>query len=266
MKYTKKSKKVYVAKVKKTYKKKGTSRATVKAIVKREIARNIENKNTQLLQDDIIVRPVSFGINVYALTPYNGGSGTYDIAKGDNVNQRHGNEIKTKSLIMKGVIWPKPYNAGSNSVVLPVDVIMYFYYAKDTPNVLPNPASDFFQLGGNNTGFTGELQDMLTPINTEKYKVVLTKKFKIGFSQYGNNGDAISQFFCNNDYKYSKMFSLNLTKYLPQFVRWDDGTVIPKTRGLFCTVVPIPANGGVFPNSSIPIGLTYVLDYTYEDA
>jgi len=245
-------------------------RPALKKMIRREIARNIENKTCQYFNYDkrlYIAGNASFptdnifpvGVDPTALV----------IPGGTGQGNRVGNTIKTKKLMFRGTIVPLPYDGTFNPNPQPVQLKMYIFYDKTAPTSVPNPqaAGDFFQNGNAAKGFQNDLVDMWSPINRDRYRVLATKTFKLGLAAYegvGNSGN--NQFFANNDFKYNANFSFNLTKHYPQMVKFNDGTTVPTTRGLFCMVQYVAASGNAYSTIFYTCSMQYMLDYVYEDA
>jgi len=264
-------KKKYARKGKKTYKRKSYKKAMpIKKMIRREIARNVENKTSQFYNYDVrlyVAGNVSFPTdNIF---PVGVDPTSLVIPPGTGQGNRIGNTIKTKKLMFRGSICPRPQDATFNPSPQPSQLKMYIFYDKTDPNAVPNPqaANDFFQNGNSSKGFQNDLVDMWSPVNTDRYRVLATKTFKIGHaSSDGTGANASNQFFANNDFKYNCNFSFNLTKHYPQMVKFNDGSTVPTTRGLFCMIQYVAASGFAYTTSFYSYQLQYMLDYQYEDA
>lgn len=258
--------------VKRTFKRKSYApkKSSVKAIVKREIARNTENKCSQFYQYDnrlYTAGNVSFPTdNVF---PVCVGASSIVIPQGSGQGNRIGNVIKTKKFMFRGTIVPLPYDGTFNPQPQPLQVKMWIFYDKTQPNVLPNPqnAADFFQNGITNKGFQNDLVDMWSPVNTDRYRILATRNFKLGWAGYMGTGTLPTfQSFTNNDFKANANFSIDLTKHVPLFTKFNDGSSAPTTRGLYCMISYAYSSGGQAPVTGYMANLSYMLDYQYEDA
>jgi len=258
---------------KKTYKRKSYAskkRSPLKKMIRREIARNVENKTSQYYQYDVRLYPagnVSFPTdNIF---PVGVDPTSLVIPPGTAQGNRIGNTIKTKKLVFRGTIVPRAYDSTFNPAPQPVQLKMYIFYDKTTPTAVPNPqaANDFFQNGNSSKGFQNDLVDMWSPVNTDRYRILATKTFKIGFAANDGSGSSvINGFFANNDFKYNANFSFDLTKHYPQMVKFNDGSTVPTTRGLFCMCQYVAASGQAIPTTWYMLALQYMLDFQYEDA
>ena len=257
---------------KRTYKRKSYApkrrMASVKKVVQREIARNVENKTVQHYDYDqrlYAVNNVSFVTdNIWPVCP---DPSALIVNQGVTQSQRTGNQIKTKKLIFKGTLLPLPYDSTFNAAPQPVQGTIWIFYDKKNPTDVPTSVTtNFFQFGAASKGFQNDLTDNWSPVNTDRYRVVAKKHFKLGFANYDNNVPAAQMQFANNDFKLNCNFSFDLTKHYPKFVKFEDNSTVPTTRGLFCMVTYALANGGAVPSTSYMVGAQWMLDYQFEDA
>jgi len=245
-------------------------RPALKRMIRREIARNVENKRAQYYNYDkrlYATGNVSFPTdNIF---PVCVDPNAIVINQGVGQGQRVGNTIKTKKLVFKGTIVPFPYDATFNPQPLPMQGKMYIFYDKTEPTDVPNPqaAADFFQNGNTTKGFQNDLADMWSPVNTDRYRILAVRHFKVGYQQYTGTGSIPTQGnFANNDFKMNVNFNIDLTRHHPKIVKFNDTLTTPTTRGVYCMVQYVWANGGAMPTTNYSIGMQYMLDYQYEDA
>lgn len=120
---------------------------------------------------------------IIPLTPYSGVS-NLGIPQGVSINQRVGNKIRVKSLIMRYVIVPYLYDATNNPTPTPLDITMYIFKNKTYPNLTNANMSDFYKFGAGTESFAGDVSDMVKVVNRNNY--VLHKKVihKLGNSDY----------------------------------------------------------------------------------
>lgn len=243
--------------------------SSVKKIVKAVIARDVETKSKQLYDESQNIYPAdspSWLGSIFPVSPY---TTFLDISQGTGEGQRIGNVIKTKSLFFKGIIWPAAYNVTTNLDPQPTIINMWIICDKEGPTQLPSSDIDsqFIQLGNSAQGLTDSLIDGLATVNTDRYRVFAKRTFKLGYAAYtGTSFDADRQQYANNDFKMSCKFNINLTKHMVKKVRFNDNNTIPLTRGLFCVLQSIYANGSVIATTQRVAALAYTLDYKYEDA
>lgn len=265
-------KKVYKKKIVRSKRRPKVGLASVKSIVKRAIARNTENKTQQYFNLNRNLSSVGSGIDTANIINLGVGTATLVVSQGPGQGQRIGNVIRTKKLTFKGTLVPAGYNDINNPQPTPLQVKMIIFYDKSQPNQAPNPYfnGDFFQNGSATANFANDLVDLWRPVNTDRYRILASKTFKLGYAEFTGvgaySGAQQSQGnFSNNDFKLSCNFSFDLTKHYPKMVKFNDTAGLPTTRGLYCLVLPVWANGG----QGTPINMAniqYMVSYQYEDA
>lgn len=244
-----------------------TSMKAVKAVVKREIARNVENKISEVYNlSQNIVGPTSaaFTSNIIAL----GCAPTaIQISQGTSQGARIGNEIKIKKMRFKGILYPLQYNVTTNPGITPLIVKMWLFYDKSAPTSAPSPITDFFQFGGATLAFQNVMADSILPINTDKYRVLTSRTFKLGFGSYtGTGATAAQQYYANNDFKYNQSFSIDLMPYIIKETKFNDNSTDPMTRHLFCMWSVMNSDGSTMNSAYIPAHVTWIQECEFEDA
>lgn len=265
MAYRKKAMKKRAPK-RKAYKRKGSK--LLKKMIRREISRDVENKMVQSfnLGKDLDT-PATASWELTNIIPLGPGTGGVLINQGVGQADRVGNTIRTKKLTFKGSLIANPYNATSFPTPLPVQVKMWIFYDKANPTTFPSPTADFFQNGSSSRGFLSDLVDFWAPVNLDRYRVLTTRTFKLGYSSYQGSGSAAAlQFMANNDFKLNVNFSVDLTKYYPKVVKFNDNTSVPSSRNLYAMFEYASAAGGQFGSGIKAVNLSYMQQYVYEDA
>lgn len=262
-------KRVY-KRVKKTLKRKYVRKSSIKRVVKDVIHRAAETKTIQrynLGQNLVPSNAATFQSNIIELGP----GVNMVISQGAGQGQRLGNRIETVSHTFKGNLVAYPQDATTNPNPRPLQVKMYIFYDKTDPVALPQPVTfPFFQDGSGVVGFANDLVDTWRPINTDRYRILYQRTFKLGFSEYAGTAasttnQALFQAYANNDYKLNCPFSVNLTKHQIKKIRYNDTNNEPTTRRLFCMFQPIDATGGTLTATWQPCGVSYMEDYRYKD-
>lgn len=254
---------------KRSYRKRSYKPGSLKRMVKKIVASNIENKTDQFFSPNsniYVSTSSSFVSSIIPCSPY---GGILDIQQGTGQGQRVGNQIKIKNLTLKGTISPAEYNATTNIVPQPIQVILWFFYSRDTPDLKPTSLPGWFQDGDSARNFQNDLTDVWSTVNSDLYRLLTKRVFKIGYSNYQTATGGIvpnSMSFTNNDFKLNKNFKINLTKYAIKKVRYYDTQGVPRSRGVFCLPQVVAASGGNIPSSQILARMSYQLDIQYEDA
>lgn len=260
----------YKARTRKTNLTRKKSSSALKTMVRREIARNIENKTFQYLGTGLDILPstsVSFDSNIIPCYP---AAGYLAINQGAGQGQRSSNLIKIKKLKIDGIIFALGYNSVSNLTPCPTQIKVWFFYDKEEPNAVPAPAAaaDFFQFGSTAIGFQNELFDHTMPVNTDRYRVLTTRTFKVGYSGYtgGTGAQANQGYFSNNDFKMNARLKVDLTKYCVKRCNFRDNNTTPTTRGIYMMAQACYSNGNPITAGTIPAKMEYMLSVEYEDA
>lgn len=192
---------------------KDTQKAGVLAVVRRMLARNIENK--------------TIGWDVESLTPHNNAITAADCyglvqtvpaiasGTGDSSQQRIGDRIKPKALVVKGLISFQQENLPSAQPLIVRVMILAQKDIKNTAqlsstatNVLLHPAG----ASADETAFNGNVRDLLYPVNKNKFRVYMDKQYTLcsGDLAGGNSHEQNTQWF--KRFKYSfKDLPANLT-------------------------------------------------------
>lgn len=253
----------------KSYARKTRSPVSIKKMIRKEIARNVENKTFQYLGTSYDIIPSSspgFDANIIPCYP---APSYLQISQGSGQGNRISNLIKIKNLSIKGVLFPRPYNATTNATPSPVQIKFWFFYDKTQPNSVPTPATsaDFFQFGNTSIGFQNEFFDHKMPINTDRYRVLTTRTVKVGYSGYtGTGSQPQSGNFNNNDFRLNANLSVNLTKVCIKHCKFRDVSTLPTSRGIYMMAQPIYADGSAMALATIPVRMEYMMSVVYEDA
>lgn len=252
-------------KKKKTQKKSGMNvTSSVKKYVQGQLHKNIENKTEQTLSTGNMVSAYNQNnsLVVISMIPY--GNLSQGLGQGDRI----GNEIRSRSTYFNFVLRPAPYSLSYNSIPTPQIVIIMFGKLKSARNYPPG-ASDFaklWQAGDSSHAPYSNTLDVLQNVNKDWFTVYKTLTYKLGYAQSNvQGGNSAYQFFQNNDYKFNIIGKINLTKYMPKIVKFNDSSLNPTNDGLFMWVQCVPADGSTAANP-IPAYMDYTLNYTYEDA
>lgn len=232
--------------------------------VKTMIHKNMENKVEQFVSQNNIISSYAYNSSLFVQSciPYN------QIAQGLGQGDRIGNTIRPRSVYFNYVLHPIPYAAVGNPQPTPQDVIIFFGKVKNSRAQQPI-ASDFaklWQKGNTSVGPYSTTLDMCQEINKDWFTVYKIVRHKVGCAGYtGTGNQAGPQYFINNDYKYNIIRRLNITKYVPKIVKFNDTTAQNTNDGLWMWAMCVNADGTTNVNYT-PLYMDVSLQFQYEDA
>lgn len=199
-------------------------------------------------------------------------SSVLQIPQGTDDGQRVGDKIRVKSMSLQGYINLDSSLANDTSYLKnPMFVKMYIGRRIDTIND-PNNYSFAGGIGFNNLFANGPTaaapqnlpSDMYRYVNKDVYRIYATRMFKIGMSAPSNNPADSNQW--NNDFKFSKQFSISLNKHI-EVVKYFDGSTTPSNVGLYCWFNCCWANGAsVTTLTRLPLEVHFDVNCTYYDS
>lgn len=260
---------------KRVYPKQRTIRSPgLRSAVKSMISRMAENKKAHIVTIGLDLQGTATAAtfdntNIIALGCQ---TGAYEIEQGVGMSQRIGNKITVKRATIKGTIVANGYNATTNPTPKPVQIKMVLFYNKEEPNVKPTPAqdADFYDFENTTTGFRNDLIDMWDSYNTEKYRIVKTKTFKIGWASSDQftvgSGTQGTLNMPNNDFKLNANFKIDYTKYLPKTMVFKDNNINSTSKQLYCMWIPCSADGSFIFSGVTRANVCYSCQLQYEDA
>lgn len=258
-----------IAKLRKSSRRKSskTVSTSVKRYVKKQIHKNIENKmiNTQvgknvgsyLSNNDLQVQPVC---------PF---TSLFTLSQGVLSNNRIGNQVRTTRVTLNYVLRPRGYSANNNTLPQPSIVQLFLGRYRQASGALPTSfeIGTLFQSGNSSFGPTSTLDDLCVDINKDAWDIKKVWQHKIGNAfGTGTGSQPDRQFYSNNDYKLNVVKRMDITKYCPKLMRFNDSTVSVQGPNLFFFYHAIATDGGVFPAGQYPVYIHYWLTYEFEDA
>lgn len=212
--------------------------------------------------------------NYYRMTPTNTTTNGWTIAQGDTSQMRTGLKVSTTSCVLNYVITPLKYDLATNPVPVPQIVRIYFFKKKNNSTNVTLSASDFIQSsgnflesGGSTTGLSGTLIDLNRHINPENYTYLCHRTHKVGFEYYSGSGQQTTfGQMSNNDYKLNIVSSINLTKYIPKTIVFDDDGIVDSPT-VYMLIQTLGADNNQFSGAlnNLPIQFSAILTYKYTD-
>lgn len=240
----------------------------VKQYIKSTIHKNMENKE-QLVQWSQSMGGYNSSNTLYAfpLTPYTGG---ISITQGVTQGTRVGNQIRPRKLMWNFVLTQLRYNAATNPAPQPLNVEIYICSLKSAIGELPQAfdINAFFQLGATSVAPSGQVLDATLNVNKDVFQLHRRLRYKLGFANYGGTGTTPDfQSYSNNEYKLAIFQKLDLTKYCPKVIDYNDSSTTPTSKCVFALVNVLPATGASsFGAGILPMRIDGHVHLIYEDA
>ena len=273
--YGRRGKKTY-RKLRKTGKRKASTKVSqvVKRYVKKAIHNSIENKRYTIETADTLAassNATNFQAgNIWQLTPSTATNSWYTIPQGLGEGGRVGNSISVRKADFRYVMYPLGYSA-SNLTPKPLDVMLFIFSVKrgvtgltvlDAWNIFN---TNIFANGSSSNGTVNNLFDACSTFNTDVVTIHHRRMLKLGANsdilQTGGNAQ-----YANNDYKYNCIGKINITKYLPKKIMFNDADNNSTSKQVFLIISPMNADGTTISSVSFPLAVYSGLDLTYEDA
>lgn len=240
---------------------------TVKKYVKKEIARQAENKVVNIQQAREFGSYLdSNTMNVFPVTPYPTLFPGPTI--GASSNNRIGNEVRTRKVMLNYVLRPTVYSVANNPNPVPVHVQMYLGYVKQSSGVLPTSSEFNFFYNNGSSAFapSATLADLISEENSQRFTILKKWTHKIGFANYAGSGGQLAwQTNANNDYKANVTKKLDITKLYPKIMKFDDTSQAIQGRGLFLWYQAISANGNALAAGIRPVAIEFWIHLNFED-
>lgn len=202
-------------------------------------------------------------LGVQALTPY---SGWVAVVQGNGQGDRIGNRIETKSCKLRMQFNGNPYNATTNPTPQPQFIFGWIATVKNS-TAQPSSLNTFVQTGDTSAALVGTVLDMTRPNNEDQYIIYRRFKIKVGYAvNTGTGAVAAAGNHANNDFKYSEEINMDLTKYMPKYVEYNDTTTIPTSKAVWLFMESVNADGTNQNAAYLPILVNCTIAYEFYDA
>lgn len=247
--------------------KRTTVSTAIKKYVKKTVHGQIENKSIQINGGTAfgnILQNVT--MNAYPMLPL---SGYWSIGQGVGAGARVGNQIRTRKCMLNYILRAAQYDATNNPAPIPCQVMLMLGYTKNTPSFAPAGVDlqQLFQNGSSVAAPVGTLRDTISVINTDYWVIKKRWNHKIGYAENAGTGSQpANQFFANNDFKLNETRRIDITKFLPALVQFNDNGLSPTSKNLFFMYEAVASSGEQLPATRVPIVMDFWIDFHYEDA
>lgn len=232
--------------------------------VKSVVGRMAETKEQNYAINNFSLTSVlagDFDATIKNLTPSAASGGLIiGVSQGTGQGSRVGNKINVVKATLKGVIHINTtFDSTANYNMCPLYVAMYIIKLKpnlsdDQYTVSQMITNAFFENGNGQNGFQGRLFDLTRDYNTTVMTVLKKRVFKVGVnsvqSGFGVNApNGTNQSYSDGTVGISKMFSIDVTKYLSKTMTFNDGSNSATQRGVWVFWVPLRVDGGLIQTS-----------------
>lgn len=250
----------------------GARKSMVK-LIKSVIHKQAENKQVSFTTSNSLGNVISASTlweaqNIVPLSPT---AGYMAMTQGPGQGNRVGNKVRTVRCHIKFIMSPRAIDVTTNQNPIPQDVRILIMKSKDTPTTkmsFTELNGGIFQNGNSDSGFSGQLPDLIRDINKDLYTVYYDKLFKVGpssvYSTVSDNGKN-SFYFANNDYKSNLILKIDVTKWVGKQLTFNDNTSLCETPMLQMVILPCACDGQNNAFCSVPLYWTYQQVYEYED-
>lgn len=240
----------------------------LKALVNKVVDRNEERKESNIYSLGTPIIPTSnasWAASSVRLCP---GTSGFPIPNGTGQGNRIGNRITVKKAWVKGIIHPTIHDNVTNPLPQPMQIRMLIFKDKFRPTTQPSALSlDLFQTGSSSIGPQNDLVDCILDPNRDRYQVYHDQILKLGTSNYeGTGASPTQQFWANNDFSYNVKFNVDITRFLPKHIVFNDVETDPMSDGLWMIFLPVRAAGNSFPSTTLPANLAFSANIEYTDA
>ena len=199
---------------------------------------------------------------VQCLSPY---TGYTSIVQGTGQGDRIGNRIEIMNSTMKILFVPQPYHATNNPTPQPQYVNIWLAVVRNLSSV-PAGMANCFQSGDSTTSPVGGWLDGLRPFNSDLY--LLKKQFmlKLGYAAaVGTGFQAGPQDYANNDSDMGCTLNLDITKYMPKRVIYNDTSGTPESNNLWLFMESVNQDGSAQAAAIIPTHYGLVVSTKFRD-
>ena len=226
----------------------------VKKIVKKEIAKNAEDKvHTYELGPYTIFQAIDSGVT-YPLLP--------TIKQGPEQGQRVGNKIKMKRFNVKLAV--NVFNQSTN--VTPVYVDLYIFKIKSVSMIstaqigfLPAPIMEsFLQAGSGSQPYTGATLDGLRDVNKDLFYCLFRKRMLLY-----NPLNSTSVQASTSSIPPAETLNIDITKYVKRGLEFNDDSNSCTNESVWIAVGSTQTDGGLVVTN---IGrYSLIVNFDYED-
>lgn len=252
----------YLRKGKSTRRGRGGVSQRIKKYVKREIHRNIENKEIFSYSSNQTITTATAGVNMYNIPLI------VPVSQGTSNTGRIGDAIRVRKGIVSGTVHLKPYDATNNPGPFPMYVKMFLIrdltVQGQRTGLSAGDTDYFFKGNGANLAPQGNLLDLDLDINKEKFRLLATKTVRLGSSGYTTLGPTGIGSWLDNS-TITARFSFNWGKYTKKMLKFSEESSYCSNDNVYLMWQAVYADGKESDGYQI-IQTSYVNKMGFEDA
>lgn len=244
-----------------------TKQLMTAAKVKKIVTSLAEKK---ICQDDLSIDITAYnGLNWpnQSIIPVSPTATYLQIDQGVAQDQRIGNKIRPYSCTLDMMFFGNIYNATSNTFPYPTMVRIIVFSIKDN-NDVPTSLPNFFQAGSTASPPISTGMDMILPVNRDVYTPYYDRIIKVGTNGWPTDiagGNPNAGGYGNNDYSLNPSLKVDVTKYMPSVVTYNDNNSIPTSKAVFVTFLASRSDGASSNPNMIPAKCFASLKFKYTD-
>lgn len=229
-------------------------RKNLNAVIARKVNQMKETqqpaqRTTDIATGGLLSTAWAAGNQILAVTPNSTANNGIQITQGTGEANRNGNRIRTTYAGIRFCATMLPYNAVTNPNVKPMLLKYWVISAKpgqdfSTLADVIGWANNAFDNGNTSSGSSRSLYDLMFDYNNDLYNVHTSGMCKLGYAGYtGTNNDPQAGNYNNNDFKIFAKRSLNLTKYCPKIIKFNDNDARPFSKPIWFVWAAYYADG-----------------------
>lgn len=226
--------------------------STMRKIAKQEFHKMVEDKEVRTLITNKFLysfanQPIPANSGFFAQNILDCSNVWGPIPQGTAEGQRIGNKIRIRKFLYDATLsvplTEEYVNQGPYYVKMWV-LSSKFNRENSSVNEVYNSMcasldNSFFDNGSSSQGMSGALIDHLMPVNLDRWNVHKTRTFKVGNSE----AIEIGTYRGNNDFKTLVRLKINLAKYMPKLLHYNDSQVSLFNKKLFIVYEVLGAGG-----------------------
>lgn len=187
------------------------------------------------------------------------------ITQGTGQGNRIGNQITLKKLMVKFIFSPIPQDGSLDGSIYKTIKLMFFRVKKQMGAPTNSQWGQLLQNGNTDIPPANQYLDIMRPFNKDLFEIKKTFTFKLNAE---NDAEIQTQL---NGHSFIKTISIDISRYLPKKITYDDTTTLPTNARLYAAVLIADSKGnrhdlGASGIYTLNVNATYNAYAEYTDA